>query len=125
MMGRSFGFLTLIIVVGAGTYLYTKEASPVSLIGSSASSVVDSIGIRNDLIAIAGAERRYFVLHAKYASLDELRKNGDTYIPTREEFTYSSEASETGFKISATYNGPDRKASRRISIDQTMSVKTN
>jgi len=122
-MGRSFGFITLIVVVGAGAYLYTKEAGPVSAIGSSAYSVIDSIGIRNDLVAMANAERRYFVLHAKYASFDELRRNGDTYIPTRPEFTYSSEASETAFKISAIYHGADGKAPKHVSIDQTMSLK--
>src|SRR5207247_10268146 len=79
-MGRSLGFVMLIVVVGAGAYLYTKQAKPV---GSPASSLIETIGIQNDLMAMANAERRYFVEHAKYASLDELRRNGDTHIPTR------------------------------------------
>src|SRR5881409_3632462 len=119
-MGRSFGFVMLIVVLGAGAYIYTKQAAPV---GSPASSVIDTIGIQNDLMAMANAERRYFVEqfiersvlgvlhkvatfgighshqndlmamanaerryfveHTKYASLDELRRNGDTRIPRR------------------------------------------
>ena len=122
-MGRSFGFVILVVVVGAGAYLFTRQAKSVSNITGSSLSVIDVIGIRNDLIAVANAERRYFVLHAKYASLDELRRNGDTHIPTRQDYTYSSEASETRFKISATYSGPDPKAPKHISIDETMSVK--
>ena len=111
----------LIVVVGAGAYIYTKQAAPV---GSPASSVIDTIGIQNDLMAMANAERRYFVEHTKYASLDELRRNGDTRIPTRPHYVYASEAtSETSFKISATYSGPDPKAPKHISVDETMSVK--
>ena len=41
---------------------------------------------------------------------DELRRNGDTRTPTRPHYIYSSEASETSFKTSATYSGPDPKA---------------
>ena len=110
----------LIVVVGAGAYLYTKQAKPV---GSPASSLIETIGIQNDLMAMANAERRYFVEHAKYASLDELRRNGDTNIPTRPHYIYSSEASETNFKISATYSGPNPKEPKHISVDETMSVK--
>ena len=119
-MGRSLGFVMLIVVVGAGAYLYTKQAKPV---GSPASSLIETIGIQNDLMAMANAERRYFVEHTKYASLDELRRNGDPHIPTRPHYIYSSEASETSFKISATYSGPNPKAPKHISVDETMSVK--
>src|SRR5262245_7731256 len=52
-MGRSVGFILLIAAVGAGASLHTKEASPVSYIASSPSSVIDVVGIRNDLMAIA------------------------------------------------------------------------
>jgi len=110
----------LIVVLGAGAYIYTKQAAPV---GSPASSVIDTIGIQNDLMAMANAERHYFVEHTKYASLDVLRRNGDTRIPRRPHYIYSSEAGETSFKISATYSGPDPKAPKHISIDETMSVR--
>jgi hypothetical protein len=61
----------------------------------------------------------------KYASLAELQRNGDTHIPTRPNYTYSAEASENSFRISATYSGNDTKAPRRISVDETMKVTTN
>src|SRR5437016_10974764 len=122
-MGRSFGFVMLIVVMGAGAYLYTQQARSVSHIGGTASSVIDIVGISNDLMAMADAERRYFVVHSKYASLDELGSNGDIPMPTRPYYTYSGVASETSFKISATYSGPDPKASKHFSVDETMSVK--
>ena len=123
-MSRTFGFLVLLIVVAVGGYLYSRQAQSLSQIGNAPLSTVDVIGVRNDLMALANAERRYWVSNAKYASLEELRKNGDTYVPSRSHYTYSADASETSFKISATYSGPDPKAPKRISVDETMSLKT-
>ncbi|HET7841469.1 MAG TPA: hypothetical protein VFM21_07685, partial [Terriglobia bacterium] len=62
----------------------------------------------------------------KYLSIDEMRSKGSS-IPAdhRGPFTYSSEVSDTGFKITATYTGePLEGAPKRLSIDETMQVKT-
>ena len=43
----------------------------------------------------------------------------------RGPFTYSSEVSDTGFKITATYGGePIAGAPQKLSIDETMQVKS-
>ena len=115
----------MVLVAAAATFLYMKQAHPLSQNGEAPTTAIDVIGVHNDLMAMAQAEKRYWAVHAKYASLDELRTGGDTHIPTRPNYTYSAEASETGFRISATYSGPDKKASRRISVDETMAVKNN
>ena len=124
-MGRSFGLVFGLIVVTIGLYLYTRQAQSLSDVGYAPTSTVDVIGVRSDLMAIANAERRYWVSNAKYASLDELRRNGDTYIPTRPNYTYSADVSETRFRIIATYSGPDPKAPKRVSVDETMAVRTD
>ena len=124
-MGRSFGLVIGLIVVTAGLYLYTRQAQSLSHVGYAPTSTVDAIGVRSDLMAIANAERRYWVSNARYASLDELRKNGDTYIPTRPNYTYSADVGETTFKIIATYSGPDPKAPRHVSVDETMALRTD
>jgi hypothetical protein len=123
-MGRAFGLIAVVIVVAIGGYLYTREAQTVTPIGSTPKTTVDVVGVQNDLMAIANAERRYWVSNSKYASLEELRTNGDIEIPTRDNYTYSAEASETGFRIIASYSGADPKAPKRISVDESMRMTT-
>jgi hypothetical protein len=123
-MGRSIGFLTLLIVLVVGGYLYTRQIDSVTQNGAAPAAAVDVIGVRNDLTAMANAERRYWATNSRYASLDELRANGDIHIPTRPFYTYSAVATEGGFKIVATYSGADPKAPKRITVDETMAVTT-
>jgi len=123
-MGRSFGFLMLLIVVGVGGYLYSRQAQSVTAIGSNPITAVEVSGVHNDLIALANAERRYFALNSKYASIEELRSNGDVLIPIRENFSYTAQTSDNGFKIVAAYSGSDPKAPKRIIMDQSMMMTT-
>ena len=123
-MGRIFGSVALLIVVGVGLYLYTKDAAQVTPGGTAPTTMVDVTGVNNDLLALANAERRYFATNAKYASLDELQANGDIQVPKRRSYSYSAEVSENNFKIIATYSGSDPKAPAHISVDDTMALKT-
>jgi hypothetical protein len=85
---------------------------------------VDVIAVRNDLITIAKAERNHWATHSKYATLDELVLNGDIEMPHREDFTYSAETNEAGFRIVASYSGSDPEAPSRISVDETMTISS-
>jgi hypothetical protein len=121
-MSRAFGFVSLIVVVGIVMYLFLGQTQSVTPEGTVPSTTIDLTGVRNDLMAIANAERRYFALNASYASLDELAANGDIEIPTRSHYSYSAETSDTGFRIIATYSGTDPKAPPVISVDETMTL---
>jgi hypothetical protein len=122
-MGRLFGFASLLAVVGIGLYLYTKDVASVTPGGAAPTTVVDVTGVRNDLLAIANAERRYFATNGKYASLDDLRTNGDIQVPTRPSYIYSAETGDNSFRIIATYSGTDPKAPKHISVDENMALK--
>ena len=126
-MGRALGFIGVLIAVGVGAYLYTQQAKSASVGGSSPRATIDTVGVKNDLMAIANAERRRLASDGKYVSLDELRSNGDISMPgnTRGPYTYSVETSDSGFRVVATYSGPDAQAPRSMSIDQTMQISTN
>jgi hypothetical protein len=124
-MGRSFGFIVLLIVVAIGAYIYMGQVQTLTPSGASPNAVIDAVGVRNDLMAMANAERRYWAVNSKYADLEDLRRNGDIHIPTRPDYTYSAEASETSFRITATYSGQDPKAAKRMTVDQSMVLKTN
>jgi hypothetical protein len=122
-MGRTLGFLLLIIVVACGAYIYTRQAQAVTSIGSTPQTTVDVTAVRNDLLAIARAEQNYFASNGKYVSLDELRRSGEITIPTRANYGYSVETTDTAFKVAAMYSGSDAKAPRHLTIDQTMALK--
>src|SRR5262247_554404 len=98
-MGRTLGLISVVIVVGIGGYVYTRQAQSVTSVGSNPATTVDVVAVRNDLMAIANAERRYWATNARYASLEELRSGGDIEVPSRNDFAYSIETSDTGFRI--------------------------
>ncbi len=115
----------MVTVVAMGGYLYTKQAKSVTSVGSNPQTTVEVTGVRNDLLAIANAERRYFASNGKYVSLDELRTGGDISVPARPNYTYSAQTTESTFKIIAVYSGPDAKAPKRITVDETMAITTD
>src|SRR5437870_4921069 len=123
-MSRTVGFIATLIVGAIGGYVYVKQAQTLTELGRTPNTMIDLTAVRNDLIAIANAESRYSAINAKYASLEELRAYGDIHIPSRANYSYSSEATESNFKITATYSGPDKNAPKRISITETMAMET-
>ncbi|MGZ4814801.1 MAG: hypothetical protein ACXVZV_05310 [Terriglobales bacterium] len=128
-MGRVFGFVGLLIVLGVGFYIYKQQIVSTSAPGGSTSNprtTIDVTGVRNDLIAIASAERRRYASDGKYVDIGDLISNGDISMqsPSRGPFSYSSSVTDSGFTITATYSGNDPGAPRRMSIDQTMQIST-
>ena len=123
-MGRIFSLISVVVVVGIGSYIYTRQAQSVTTIGSNPQSTVDVIGVRNDLMAIANAERRYWAINARYASLDELRTGGDIEVPAHPDYAYSVDMTDMGFIVIASYAGSDPDAPKRIRIDETMALTT-
>jgi hypothetical protein len=124
-MGRGISFIGLVIVLVVGGYFYTSQLKEIAPDGKAPKSTVNVIGVRNDLLSMANAEKRYWVSNAKYASLDELRSFGDTPVPTRPDFRYSADAGSNTFTITATYLGSDPQAPKHFSIDDTLTITTN
>lgn len=126
-MSRTFSFLALIIVLAVGAYLYMKRTQSVMMGGTTnPTSAPDLIGVQNDLLAIAQAERTYAATNGKFASIDQLRADGALSMKreSRGFYTYSSEVSDTGFRIVATYSGPENTGMpKTLSVDQDMEIK--
>src|SRR5438045_1145965 len=102
-MARSFGLIAVLVVLAIGGFFYSREIQTVSPNGAAPKSTVDVVAVRNDLIAIANAERTYWVTNSKYGSLEDLVKDGAIHRTSRPEYAYAIETSESGFKIVATY----------------------
>lgn len=125
-MGRAFGFLSLIVVVAVGSYIYMRQTKDVMSAGSSnPSATVDLIGVRNDLLAIAQAERSHAATQGGYVSIEALRSQGDLTMTrdNRGPYNYSAEISDSSFRIVAIYSGAAGSGMpQTLSVDQTMQV---
>jgi len=121
-MGRLFGLVSVVIVVAIGGYIYTRQATSLTPIGTTPRTTIDVVAVRNDLMAIANAERRYWAINSKYASLEELRTSGDIEVPSRDNYTFSADTSDEGFTVIASYSGSDPDAPKRLSINEAMRI---
>ena len=125
-MGRAFGFISLIIVVGIGAYIYMRQTQSVtSAGGSNPTATVDLIGVRNDLLAIAQPERSHLAVQGSYVSIVTLRSQNELAMTrnNRGPYNYSAEITDSSFRVVATYAGPAGSGMpQTLSVDQTMQV---
>jgi hypothetical protein len=125
-----FGLLSLVVVLAialGGYYFYLKHAQPAGT-GINPQQTISLMGVQNDLLAIAQAERAYFALHGSYASLGELTSSGALTVSRsgRDGYEYRVETTANGFlAIARHYRQPGASPSLRyptITVDQTMQI---
>lgn len=125
-MSRVFSFLALLAVLAVGAWFYMHQAQNVVSGGTAnPTATVDLMGVRNDLLAMAQAERSHAATSGGYVSLDELRSSGELSMSRdhRGPYTYSAQISGAGFRITATYAGPATAGMpKSLSVDETMQV---
>jgi Tfp pilus assembly protein PilE len=130
---KSSGLISLLLtaVIGVGAYLYfLKQAAPAP--GMVATQAVSLTGVKTDLVAIAQAERMYYVQNGSYADLPTLTSTGTMNLTrtSRDGYTYSVEPSGNSFTATATYTAPPVPLPKgatpphfpTLSIDQTMEI---
>lgn len=124
-LGSLIGLLVVAAVVGlVYKYYFTQsqEAAPIA----HPTQTIDVVGVKNDLLGIAQAERMYQTMHNSYGSLDDLvadhamnmRKTG------RDGYTYDAETSSDSFRIIAHCPSATVPGCLSYSIDQTMEITT-
>jgi hypothetical protein len=125
-MGRGFGFVTLLFVLVVGMWFYMRQGQTVAGAGTNnPTAAIDLTGVRDDLLAMAQAERSHAAMKGGYASLEDLRTQGDLTMSrtSRGPYNYSSQVYEASFRILATYNGPENSGMpKSLSIDQSMQI---
>jgi hypothetical protein len=123
--------LLVTAAIGLGIYLYTlKQAAPAP--GMVVTQNISVVGVKNDLVAIAQAERLYYTQNGSYADLPTLTSTGTMNLTrtSRDGYTYSVDTSGSIFTVTATYTAPpvDNPAGvtpphfPTFTIDQTMEV---
>lgn len=123
---KAFGSLATLLIAGlVVVFIFKYYVAPQQSTGAAASPVhtIDAVGVQNDLIAIAQAERAYQAEHGKYASLDELTSSGAMAMRKegRGGYTYEVDASDDSFRAIARCD--DLQGCQSYAIDQTMSVQ--
>ena len=108
-----------------GLYLHAPDAERNVCRQQQPTATVDLIGVKNDLLAIAQAERSHQAAQGSYVSIESLRSQGDLTMTrdNRGPYNYSAEISDGSFRIVATYSGPESSGMpQTLSVDQTMQV---
>lgn len=127
-MSRIFGFLGLVIVLGVGLYLYSKQAQSSSAAAgvNNPKAAVNVTGVRMDLMSIAQAEKGYYASEGKYASLDELISSKSVTIQReRPPYTYDIETGSSSFRVIATRHGDEASgAPAQMSVNENMEFST-
>jgi hypothetical protein len=128
-MSRLFGFLSVVIVLAVGMYIYSRQvqSSSAPAGANSPRAAINITGVKSDLVSIASAERRYFASEGKYASLDELiSTNYITVARQRPPYTYEVQTSSTGFHVVATRSGDNTSGTpAQLSIDENMEFQSS
>jgi len=123
-MGRLFGFLSVVIVMAIGMYIYSRQmqSSSAQAGATNPQGAINITGVKSDLISIASAERRYFATEGKYASLDELiSTNNITVARQRPPYSYEVQTSASGFRVVATRSGDNISGTpAQLSVDENM-----
>lgn len=122
-MRASLGTLSILLAGVIAGYLYRMELRAPGD-GASVAAQVDMVGLRNDLRALAQAERRYLAANGRYATLDELRHSPELFAigTARRGYRYGLEITESGFRITARPAGAEGGAGPVLAIDETMRI---
>jgi len=126
IMGRVFGFVGTIVTMAIAMYIYSLQVKTLTPGAGSGNpeEVATMTGVKNDLIAIANAERGYLATQGKYASLDELISGN--YISIKGErppYIYDVETTSSSFRATATRS--TKGAPAQLWITETMQVQAS
>jgi len=125
-MGRVFGFIGTVATLAIGMYIYSLQIKAIDPAAGSANGaeVATIAGVKNDLLAIANAERGYIGTEGRYASLEELTSgNYLTIQHERPPYIYDVEVTSTGFRATATRTA--KGAPAQIWVTEGMEVQTS
>jgi hypothetical protein len=86
---------------------------------------ISVVRVKNDLLAIAQAERAYQAEHGSYGSLEELKSAGAMSMlkDGRDGYSYEVETSASGFQLMAKCSTITNPGCSNWTVDQTMQVQ--
>ncbi len=123
-LGSVLGLL-LVVLIGGLTYKFYFEKSASVSSASAPAQTIDVMGVKNDLLSIAQAERIYQAEHGAYGSMDDLVSSGALSLRKsgRDGYTYDVNTSADGFQIVAQCPAATDPGCASYSIDQTLEIQ--
>ena len=103
-MRAVLGLAALLIGAAVALYIYKTQLTQSQAAGAGTpAQTINVVGVKNDLISIAQAERAYQAEYNSVASLDDLVSSGGMSMRKagRDGYTYGVEASGDGFRVTA------------------------
>jgi hypothetical protein len=121
---KSLAGLLVVALLAALVYKYYFSSLQSAGTGTPAQTI-DIVGVKNDLIGIAQAERAHQAQHGSYASLDELMSSGELTMrqTSRNGYTYSVETSDQTFRAIAHCPTATFPGCSNYAVDQSMEVQ--
>ena len=124
-MKAAASILGLVIVMAIIWFVVKSQFTQGPAGGQPPKEVIDVVGVKNDLLSIAQAERMYLASHGTYCSVDQLQQDGSITFSGTNRRGYNYTADVDGgehFKITATPSDPAKAAWPTLSIDESMQV---
>jgi len=124
-MRAVLGVAAVLVAAAIMLFIYKNSLTQSQAAGAATPThTIDVVGVKNDLLAIAQAERAYQVEHGSVGSLDELVSSGAMSMKKsgRDGYTYGVESSGDGFRVTA--HCPSGLAGcTNYVVDQSMEVR--
>lgn len=122
-MKSMIGLLVVVVIVILVYQFYFSKAHSPGV--DTPAQTINVVGVKNDLVAIAQAERAYQAEHGSYASLNDLTSSGALTMQdrSRQGYTYEAEVSALGFRIVAHCPATTNPGCASYFVDQTMEVQ--
>jgi hypothetical protein len=117
--------LSLIVVLAIGYYFYSVQVAPGPANQVSPKELVDVVGVKNDLLSIAQAERLFLAANGNYGSFEQLQQDGSITFSATNQRSYNfvvEPNSAQGFRATATPADPSKRDWPTLSIDETMEL---
>lgn len=122
-LGSLVGLLVVALIAGLIYKNYLEKVQSTS--GATPVQTINMVGVKNDLLAIAQAERAYQAEHGAYASLGDLTSSGALTMASssRDGYTYDVDVSTGGFRAFTHCPASTNPGCQNWSVDQTMEVQ--
>jgi hypothetical protein len=123
-MKRVGGLLGIVIALGVGYFLFKAQTTQGPAGAAPPQQTIDVVGVKNDLLVIAQAERVYMASHGGYASIEALEQDGALQFTgtSRRGYNYAAEINGEHFRIVATPADPAKAGWPTLAIDDSMQV---
>jgi hypothetical protein len=116
--------LGVVIVLGIGYFIFKAQMTQGPAGAAPPQQTIDVVGVKNDLLVIAQAERVYMASHGGYASIEQLEQDGALQFSgtSRRGYNYAAEINGEHFRVVATPADPAKEGWPTLSIDDNMQV---